>query len=169
MLHALQLWLGTTPPAPFVRDVVWVKAVLESAHILADGLILFCVGVMCARLAGPSPTGAGAAEAARQLGPWVWSGLAVAVATGVVLLSGAGRRGLDNPMFAIKLAAMAAAVLVTAGLQLTLTRTAGFWDASRARQAAATAIGPLCFLLWLATVFAGRLLAYSSAFFAPQY
>ncbi|MDB5461543.1 MAG: hypothetical protein JWO72_3284 [Caulobacteraceae bacterium] len=168
MFHAIQVWFAATPPAAIVRDVVWFKALLESAHILADGLVLFSVGMICVRVARASSPDA-AAEAARRFAPWVWGALAVAVSTGLVLLTGAGRRGLDNPMFQIKLAALLSAALVTGGLQLSLARDAGFWTVNPRRRAAAAMLGPLCFLLWLATVFAGRLLAYSTAFFEPRY
>ena len=165
MLTALQTWLGQTALAPVVRDAVWAKALLESVHILADALILFSAGRIAARLLTRAPV----AETVRQCAPWLWSAFAVAAVTGVMLLTGAGRRGLDNPMFQIKLAALAGAVIMTAAIQLSLSRSPAFWDAAPARRMAGALAGPLCLLLWLATVFAGRLLAYSSAFFIPQY
>jgi hypothetical protein len=164
MLHAIQTWLGETALAPIVRDVVWAKALLESTHILADAVILFSGGMISARLL----TGAPAAETVRRFAPWLWSAFAVAAATGLMLLTGAGLRGLDNPMFQIKLSVLAGAVITTAAIQLSLARDLTLGDAASARRWAGALIGPLCFLLWLATVFAGRLLAYSSAFFAPQ-
>lgn len=165
MLHAIQSWLGETALAPVVRDAVWAKALLESAHILADALILFASGMMSARLLARAPV----ADTVRRFAPWLWSAFAVAAATGVALLTGAGRRGLDNPMFQVKLSVLAGAVAVTAAIQLSLSRNPAFWEAGQVRRAAAVLVGPLGFLLWLATVFAGRLLAYSSAFFAPTY
>jgi hypothetical protein len=169
MLHAIQDWLGTTALAPFVRDLVWAKVLLETAHILADSLILFAVGLLSLRLMRLAPRDPSAAEVARRFRPWIWSALAAAAVTGLMLLTGAGRRGLENPMFQLKLTTMVSAILLTAALQLTLARSPGFWDASPARRIGAQAIGPLCFLLWLATAFAGRLLAYSTVFFAPRY
>ena len=165
MLHAIQTWLGGTALAPVVRDSVWAKALLESSHILADALILFSGGMISARFLARAPV----AETVRRFAPWLWSAFAVAAITGVILLTGAGRRGLDNPMFQIKLSLLAGAVLMTAAIQLSLSRSPTFLEAAPGRRMAGALVGPLCFLLWLATVFAGRLLAYSSAFFAPQY
>ncbi len=165
IFHAIQTWLAATPAAPFIRDVVWVKALLESAHILADGLLLFSAGMMGARLVFRSANGELATDIVRRYAPWVWGALAVAVCTGLTLLTGAGRRGLDNPMFQIKLATLLCAVLLTAGLQLSLARGGRFWAATSGRRTVAATVAALGFLFWLATVFAGRLLAYSSAFF----
>jgi hypothetical protein len=168
MLHAIQGWLGTSALAPFVRELVWAKVLLETAHILADSLILFSVGLLSLRLLHVAPRSASAADIARRFRPWIWSALAAAVITGLMLLTGAGRRGLENPMFQLKMTTLVSAILVTAALQLTLAHSPGFWEVNPARRLGAKAIGPLCFLLWLATAFAGRLLAYSNVFFAPR-
>lgn len=161
LLHALQRALEATPLAAPVRDLVWVKACLESVHILADGLIIASVALVCGRLLGRGPFDQPLADWGRRSGPWVWGGLCVAVATGVVLLSGAGRRGLDNPMFTVKLLAMAAAALATAGLQIGLVRA----QPGGASEVALKLAAPVCLLLWFATAFAGRLLAYAGSFF----
>jgi hypothetical protein len=166
MLHAIQTWLGHTAIAPFMRDSVWGKPVLESSHILADALVLFSAGLIATRLLTRPKD---AAETVRRFAPWLWSGFAAAAVTGLMLLTAAGRRGLENPMFQIKLGVLAGALCLTAAIQGSLARDAGFWGAAPARRWAAALIGPLCLLLWLATVFAGRLLAYSTVFFAPQY
>ena len=166
MLHAIQVWLGHTPIAPFMRDSVWSKPVVESSHILADSLVLFSAGMIVLRLVTRPQD---AAETVRRFAPWLWCGFAAAFATGFMLLTAAGRRGLENPMFQIKLAVLAGALCLTAGIQWSLARDHAFWGSAPARRRAAALIGPLCLLLWLATVFAGRLLAYSTVFFAPQY
>jgi hypothetical protein len=169
MLHDVQAWLGATPLAPYVRDVVSVKALLESLHILSNAVILFSIGMIAMRLMGLAGRSQSAAGMVKRFAPWVWSALVVTAVTGLVLLTGAGRRGLENPMFGVKLATMAAAILATAALQLTLSANASFWELNPARRAGARVIAPLCFLLWVATVLAGRWLAYSSAFFPPAY
>lgn len=122
MFRAAQLWLGSLPVAPLVRDTVWVKALLESAHILADGLLLFSAAVICSRLMGLTNRAAPLADIVRRFAPWIWSGFAIAAVTGSLLLTGAGRRGLDNPMFTVKLTAMIAAVAATGWIQVAATR-----------------------------------------------
>ncbi len=169
MLHDIQAWLGATALADVVRDIVWAKALLESLHILAGAVILFSAGMITLRLMGLTGRSQPAAGLVRRFTPWVWSALAVMAITGLVLLTGAGRRGLENPMFAVKAATLAVAVASTALLQITLSRDAAFWELAPARRAGIRLIAPLCFLAWIATVCAGRWLAYSSAFFPPAY
>ncbi len=166
---SIQAWLGQAPMASWVRDSVATKALLESAHILGNAVILVSVGMVAMRLMGLAGRGQSVAGMVKRFSPWIWSGLAVVAATGIVLLTGAGRRGLDNPMFQVKLATMAAAIVITVALQVTLSSDAAFWELNPGRRAAAKLIAPVCFLLWLATVFAGRWLAYSTTFFPPAY
>jgi hypothetical protein len=167
--HGIQTWLGQTPMAAWVRDSVSTKALLESAHILGNAVILVSVGILALRLMGLAGRGQSVSGMSRRFSPWIWTGVVVVFVTGVVLLTGAGRRGLDNPMFQVKLVTMTVAILITAALQLTLASDAAFWELSPARRAAARLIAPVCFLAWIATVFAGRWLAYSTTFFAPTY
>ena len=169
MLHDIQGWLGTLAIAEWVRDSVAGKALLESAHILGNAVILFAMGMTALRLMGLSGRSQPVVSLVRHFAPFVWGGLAIVAATGLVLLTGAGRRGLDNPMFAVKLATMAGAIATTAAIQLSLSANAAFWELTPGRRAAAKVLAPVCFLLWLATVFAGRWLAYSSTFFVPAY
>jgi uncharacterized membrane protein len=167
MFHAIQLWLGSQPLAPLVRDTVWIKALLESLHILADGLLLFSAAVICSRLMGLTSQSTPAAVIIRRYAPWIWSSLATAAVTGTILLTGAGRRGLDNPMFKVKLTAMIVAAAATAWIQFAAMRSPAPSSVPQPQRIAARLTGLVCILCWLATVFAGRLLAYSNAFF-PQ-
>lgn len=169
MLHDIQAWLGGTALAGAVRDSVAFKALLESVHILGNAVILFSIGLVSMRLMGLAGRSQPVAGMVRRFAPWVWWSLLVVAVTGLVLLTGAGRRGLDNPMFAIKLWTMLGSIVLTGLLQLMLSASASFWELSPGRQTAARLAAPLCFLLWLATVFAGRWLAYSSTFFPPTY
>jgi hypothetical protein len=148
-----------------VRDTVWVKAILESIHILADGVLVFSAAMIFARSVGFTRSGT-AADLARRLGPWRWGAFAVAAVTGLMLLTGAGRRGLDNPVFKIKLIAIVVAVTATALIQWPSRIDHGFWSHGAGRRVGGALVGLACLAAWLTTVFAGRLLAYSTAFFA---
>ncbi len=165
-LAAWQAAMGRWPIGLAVRDVVWVKALLESAHIAAMGLVLFAVGMICLRLAGLASRGGSLTEMVRRFSPWVWGALVIVFATGLVLITGANeRRGLPTPMFQLKTVLMVLSILVTAALQLTLQADASFWELSPARRLGARLIAPVCLFLWMFTVCAGRWLAYGYVIF----
>ena len=165
MLAAWQAAIGHWPIAAGVRDAVWVKALLESAHIAAMGLVLFAVGMITLRLSGLAKAGS-ITEMVRRFSPWVWGALAVVFVTGLILLTGAGaRRGLPTPMFQLKMVLMVISILITAALQLTLQSDASFWELSPARRIGAKLIAPLCLFMWMFTVCTGRWLAYGYVIF----
>jgi hypothetical protein len=99
--RGIQTWLGQTAMAAWVRDSVSTKALLESAHILGNAVILVSVGILALRLMGLAGRGQSVSGMSRRFSPWIWTGVVVVFVTGVVLLTGAGRRGLDNPMFQV--------------------------------------------------------------------
>jgi hypothetical protein len=166
ILAGWQATLGRSLVGEAVSGVVWVKALLESVHILAMGLVLFAVGMITARLAGLARGSGPLAQMERRFAPWVWGALVVVLATGLLLLTGAGpQRGLATPMFQLKMALMLASIAVTALLQASLRADPAFWELSPMRRAAARVIAPVCLLLWMATVCAGRWLAYGYVLF----
>jgi uncharacterized membrane protein len=166
MLKAWQTAMGLWPIASAVRDTVWVKAMLESVHILAMGLVLFAVGMITLRLAGLAGRSGSLNEMMRRFTPWIWAALIVVFITGFILLTGAGnRRGMPTPMFQLKMVMMVISILVTAALQLTLQSNAAFWEMTAGRRLAARVIAPVCLLLWMFTVCTGRWLAYGSVLF----
>ena len=165
-LAAIQAAIGHSHVGGAVAGVVWVKALLESAHILAMGFVLFAVGMICLRLAGLAGRSDSLIDRVRRFSPWLWGALIVVFVTGFLLLTGAGsRRGLPSPMFQLKMALMIASIAVTALLQLTTQSDHAFWELNPARRIAAGLLAPACLLLWMATVCAGRWLAYAYVLF----
>jgi hypothetical protein len=165
MLVAWQAAMGKWPIAGQVRDVVWVKAVLESVHIMAMGLVLFAVGMIVLRLTDLAKQGS-ITEMVRRFAPWVWAALAVVFVSGIILLTGAGaRRGMPTPMFQLKMILMVVAIAITAALQWTLQSDRSFWEMSPARRLSAKIIAPFCLFLWMFVVCAGRWLAYNYVLF----
>jgi hypothetical protein len=166
ILAGWQAAIGQSHIGYAVANIVWVKALLESAHILAMGLVLFSVGMIAARLAGLAGRSEPLAERISRFTPWVWGALIVVFVTGFLLLTGAGpRRGLNTPMFQLKMVLMLASIALTALLQITVRSDQDFWDLSPSRRIAARVMAPACLLLWMATVCAGRWLAYAYVLF----
>ena len=165
-LVAWQTAMGHWPIAAAVRETVWVKALLESAHIMAMGLVLFAVGMITLRLAGlAGPVGI----ADRDDAPVRPLGLGRPDRR-VHHRPGPAHRGRKPARHAdadvqLKMVLMFISILTTAALQLTLQSNAAFWEMTAVRRAAARLIAPVCLLLWMATVCTGRWLAYASVLF----
>jgi hypothetical protein len=168
MQETLQAWqaeLSRLPLADAVRDLVWFKVLAESTHILSLGLILSAAGILCARTAGFGKQYQPIAAADRRVSPWICSAMLVAFVSGFVLLIGAGRRGLTNPLFLIKMMLMVGALSLTAILLLTVQAKPEFRELGRGQRIAVRFVALFCFLLWIATALAGRWLAYAFVIF----
>jgi hypothetical protein len=159
---------------------IWIR---ESPSLLGFPFILYLHTLGLAMIAGLSSAVALALLVLHSLphGPnWralfrlVWIGLAINALSGVALLIAYPAKALTNPVFYIKLVAIAGAVAIVQWLERGLTGTSAARTdhaaGPSAAAAAATIATPtaaqkraalLLLLLWLIATLAGRLLAYT--------
>jgi membrane glycosyltransferase len=88
--------------------------------------------------------------------------LLVLLITGSVLIIGEPRRALLNSTFYIKMALLAVAIVITAGLQWSLSASSNFWELNAVRRAAGRIAAVTSMLVWGGIIFAGRWIAYTS-------
>jgi hypothetical protein len=158
------IWLEGTAASIWIRESpsLWGFPFILYLHTLGLALIAgLSTAVAISILAAP---GNGIAAPLRNLFPLMWIGLAINVASGLALLAAYPAKALTNPVFYIKLAAIAAAVAIVQWLERRAavaapaaggasTDTAAL---NRLRLAAWSLIG-----LWLIATLTGRLLAYT--------
>lgn len=162
-LEAFCTRLAATPISQFIQATEWIIPTVQTVHILAVGAVMSSVLMIDLRLAGFGDRGQTVAAVARRYLPYIWWPLPVLLATGSILIIAEPARALQNPVFAIKMALLAAAAGVTLASQIPLSRDAGYWDATAARRRAARLIASASLPLWIAIVFAGRWIAYVQA------
>ena len=156
-MQALAQWLASTSLSQAIQKALWVIPLLQAIHILALAALLAAVAMIVLRIlraAGRSQT---MGETVARFLPWLWAGLAVLAATGVVLIIGEPRRALTNPAFQLKMLLLAGALALTLAFQLSLHGNTTSWEnGSRSKSALA-----ICaFVLWCTIAFAGRWIAY---------
>jgi len=92
----------------------------------------------------------------------MWVGFTLNVITGILLVIAYPTKALTNPMFYLKLACIALAVIV---MQKTYTRVFGDAGLSEASmEARGRALAKWSLVLWVAAITAGRLLAYTYSY-----
>ena len=157
-------WLESTAASVWIRESpsLWGFPFILYLHTLGLALIAglstaVAISILTApghRIAGPL----------RSLFPLMWIGLAINVASGIGLLLAYPAKAMTNPVFYIKLIAIAGAVAIVQWLerQASAALPAGGGIAAagaagnRLRSGAWTLIG-----LWLIAPLTGRLLAYT--------
>src|SRR5438552_10376701 len=91
-----------TPWCLSVRRIGWLIPMMQTLHILANGLVLSAIIMIDLRVwrrAGAEPL----ADRVRRLLPWMWGALGILTATGLVLVLGTPRRTLLDPTFQVKM------------------------------------------------------------------
>jgi hypothetical protein len=152
------VWLSDTDLSHFIQRAGWAIPALQSVHILAIAAVLsstlFINLRLLKRVNGEQPI---PLTVARFM-PWVWCGLAILLATGLLLVIGEPRRELTSVPFWIKMGLIAFGAMTTAWFQTSLRTTLDGWSNERSAKVRLYAVG--IFLVWLAVITAGRLIAY---------
>ncbi|MGM0559634.1 MAG: hypothetical protein ACQETX_01020 [Pseudomonadota bacterium] len=157
MLTTLLELLRDSGPAVFLRGGRWSYGLVNGTHILGLALLVGAILPLDLRLAGlwrSEP----ADRLARVLLPVAMTGLALAVATGLLLFSVRPFEYLTNPFFPAKLALVALAVANALWLRLSLDWRVLREDGRASRRLAVS--GLVSLLLWIAALFCGRLIAF---------
>ncbi len=162
MLRSWCDWLEKTPLSHAIQNIGWIIPVSQIVHILCLAMVLSAIVFIDVRLLGLGSRRVAAPALARRFLPQVWIGVGLMAFTGAILVIGEPRRDLPNPVFQIKMALLASALLVTLGIQHGLRTRPQFWGET-APAWPARAVALLSLTLWLAIAVCGRFIAYFMA------
>ena len=158
-MTSLAQWLAGTALSHAIQEALWLIPLLQALHILAIAMVMSSVAMLDLRLVGIG-TAASTMEAGRRFLPWIWVGLGLLLATGILQIVAEPKRTLDhNPAFQLKALLLALGFVSILFFQSSLRRHVEFWETSRHR-GGKLALALLSFLLWCAILFAGRWIAY---------
>jgi len=154
------IWLTLAPQSLAMQASRWAFPAASIFHLL--GMVLF-IGmrvVLDLRVTGWAFGGISASEVGRRVGPWSLVGAIVTVVSGMALYSADPERMAANPLFQVKVAALAAALVNAWFFHAVLTRRARDWDTSNSMPAAVRASAYLSLTLWVAIIVVARLIAF---------
>lgn len=162
MLSKLVEWLLSTQLSQAIQEIEWVVPTLQTIHILFIAVVLSAVAMIILRLLGLIGRSWTIRETAERFLPWIWTALFALVITGSLLLIGEPKRSLLNPVFQLKMAMLAAMIIVTAAFHRSIFRNQDAWDQPARIRPAARLIGGVSLLIWVCIIIAGRWIAYVS-------
>ena len=147
---ALGVWTRESPS-------IWAYPMVLTLHTIGLGVLVGANAVMDFRLLGFAPRLPIASLA--PLYRFMWAGFAINAMTGVMLFVSNATTKATQPVFYIKLALIALALVVTAVIRRTVEREPALRDADRI-PGPSRRLAALSLLLWAGAITAGRLMAY---------
>jgi hypothetical protein len=165
MFRAFAEWLATTHVSKEFSEHTWVIPTSQSIHIVAVSAVFASACMINLRLLGIGARGRRVSELSRTLLPWMWTGLGVLVATGLVQTIAEPVRQFVTPVYWAKMTMIVIVAVLTAFYARGLRRHASTWDESPTRPVSAKAFAVVSTVLWLGIVACGRFIAYTWSFY----
>jgi hypothetical protein len=157
-MDAFFVWLESTALSTWVRDAPTLFAfpAMLIAHAVGMGLLAGMNAAIDLRILGAAPDVP--LPQMRRFFPFMWLGFALNASSGVMLLIGYPTKALTNPVFYLKLALIAAALVV---LRIISRDVVGDDGPKHVMPAKAKGLAVASLACWTAAITAGRMLAYT--------
>jgi putative copper export protein len=162
-LSELSKWLAATPLSHTIQTTSWFIPTIQIIHILGVAVLFSSAVLVDLRIWRLLERDIPLAQVARRFLPPIWPVLLTLLVTGSLLIVGEPRRSLLNSTFYLKMALLAVAIMLTAGLQRSISSSPNSWDKDRGRRLAARFAATASIALWCGILFAGRWIAYTQA------
>ncbi len=162
-LSEFSKWLAATEVSHFIQTTSWIIPTLQTIHILSVAAVFSAAILVDLRIWRLLERDVPLPEVTRRFLPTIWPVLLILLVTGSLLIVGEPRRSLLNSTFYIKMALLVVAILLTIGLQRSISSSPNSWDRDRWRRIAGRFAATVSILVWCGILFAGRWIAYTQA------
>src|ERR1700682_5991099 len=156
-------WLAATPLSHVTQTPKWIIPAVQTVHILSVAVVFSFAMLVDLRIWRLLERDLPLPEVARRFLPAIWPVLLILLITGSLLIIGEPRRSLVNSTFYLKMALLAVAIALTAGLQRLIASSPNFWDKDLRRRVMGRLAATLSIVVWCGILFAGRWIAYTQA------
>jgi hypothetical protein len=160
-LNEFAVWLSQTYPSVLIQTHnSWVIPTIQSIHITGIGIVLASVFMMDLRILGLAGRDQTLHQTTNRFGPWLMWSLVVLLVTGVLMVVGEPVRELVTFSFWFKMFLVAFGTVVAAIFLKTLKRNDQRWEDALTNRFPIRLMAVFTFLVWLAVIVLGRLIAY---------
>jgi hypothetical protein len=153
-------WLSQTPLSLAIQSREWVIPSLQSVHIVAIGVVLASVLMIDLRILGWAGRDQSLAQTTARFLPWLSWALFVLFVTGAAMIVGEPARQLLAISFWMKMGLVVIGSLVALMFKRSLERHGDRWETVHLNQRHVRVLAAVTFLIWVAVVVLGRLIAY---------
>jgi hypothetical protein len=154
-------WLATTEGSIRLHESLYMYPVVESVHVWTLMLFFGLAAMLDLRLVGLAFMDVPVSELARRLLPWTFAGFVIMVISGVLLFYAIPVRTYHSVWFRGKVVLLLIAGVNAWVFHASIWRRVAHWDLDPVTPRGAKAAGWLSLALWIAIIFAGRMIAYN--------
>jgi hypothetical protein len=162
-LSEFSKWLAATEVSHVIQTTTWIIPTLQTIHILSVAAVFSAAILVDLRIWRLIERDEPLPEMARRFLPTIWPVLVILLVTGSLLIIGEPRRSLLNSTFYLKMVLLVVAILLTIGLQRSISSSPNSWDRDRWRRIVGRFAATVSILVWCGILFAGRWIAYTQA------
>ncbi len=148
-----------------LQDVSWLVPVSQSIHIVGLSVVFASAMMINLRLLGVGTRGRTVSSLVATLSPWMWRGLLVCLATGLLQTVIEPLRQFVTPIFWGKMLLIACMAMMTFFLVRTVRLHSAEWDAPD-RPPVGQLFAVVSSLAWITIVAFGRFIGYVWALYA---
>ena len=154
-------WLSQTYLSNLIQTHnSWVIPTIQSIHIAGIGVVLASVFMVDLRILGWAGMDQTLRQTTKRFGPWLTGALCLLLATGILMVIGEPVRELVTLSFWLKMSLLAVGTLVATVFQISVRKHEEHWEDAVRNRASIKGFAILTFLIWVAIVILGRLIAY---------
>jgi len=155
------LWLSATSPSVFIQEHnLWAIPLIQSVHIVGIALVMGSVLMIDLRILGWAWADQTLRQTTSRFGPWLTGALWLLLATGLLMVIGEPVRELVTFSFWLKMTLVAIGALVATSFQRAVRRHEQQWESTLVHRRSIQTLAILTFLIWVAIIVLGRLIAY---------
>ncbi|MGI4880906.1 MAG: DUF6644 family protein [Janthinobacterium lividum] len=153
-------WLADTNASLKVQEILWIIPIVQCIHILAISTVIGAALMINLRILNVAGVSQSMTATSRRFIPWIWWGVSVALATGLVMIVGEPVRELVNFAFWGKMALLFVSLVLAGVFQSTLNRRVAFWETNDTKRHRVQILAVVSILIWVSILVLGRLIAY---------
>jgi len=139
----------------------WVFPIVETLHVMAFTIVVGSIAMVDLRLLGVASRNSTVSRLTKEVLPWTWTAWVVAAVCGTLLFLAKAETYAGNLQFRLKFVCMGLAALNMLIFHLGAYRQVARWDSGRPPVSAKVA-GALSMSLWIAVVFFGRWIGFTT-------
>ena len=160
LVSVQNLWLSAVVRGD-IPGTEWVFPIVETCHVLTLTLVFGSIVMVDLRLLGWTSRATSIARLTEETLPWTWTAWVLAAATGSMLFISKAVTYAGNFEFRMKFVCMALAAVNMLVFHFGAYRRVAEWDLARP-PAAARFAGGLSMAFWIAVIFFGRWVGFTT-------